>query len=103
MAPFLCQELKDYFRAMFKAPTEEELDAFYVSSAAPATSAYWLSHPVLSLAGLTLALQDSYRGSDEEREELLRLYREFKGSMERVGAAAALPSCADISARPLHP
>ncbi len=24
------QELKDYFRAMFKAPTEEDLNAFFV-------------------------------------------------------------------------
>jgi len=49
-------EVYDYFRAMYKQVTSEDLDNFY----------------------------DAYRGSDEERADLLRHYSEFKGDMGKV-------------------
>ncbi|KAJ9513353.1 hypothetical protein QJQ45_001396 [Haematococcus lacustris] len=65
-------ELRDYFRAMFKAPTEQDLDAFYVR------------HGQLPLHSPSARQLDSYRGSPEERAELLKLYVEHEGKMTKV-------------------
>ncbi|KAJ9513612.1 hypothetical protein QJQ45_006080 [Haematococcus lacustris] len=65
-------ELRDYFRAMFKAPTEQDLDAFYVR------------HGQLPLHSPSARQLDSYRGSPEERADLLKLYVEHEGKMTKV-------------------
>eukprot|EP00983_Pelagomonas_calceolata_P113080 1159950-Pelagomonas_calceolata.AAC.8 len=83
-------EVYDYFRAMYKQVTSEDLDNFYVSLVDRRNHGSCATSYESGLFSLAL---DAYRGSDEERADLLRHYSEFKGDMGKVGYGACAVQC----------